>query len=112
MANLTVKVGGWIRSSLLVYFEETLLNGSLHTFFSGTIDGFPIDKLIIDSIGTGVYFKKSGVMLNVGEEITMTDINNGLITVMYDHQYPSAFVDFTAVGNVKYHVILQFVRTQ
>lgn len=112
MANLAVKVGGWIRGTKLVYFEETQVNGSLHTFFSGMIDGFPIDKLIITSIGTGLYFKKSGVVLNVGQEITMTDINNGLITVMYDHQYPSVFVEFKAIGNVKYQVTLQFLRTQ
>lgn len=113
MGTLKIKITGKIDDKISANWETKIVDGSMHPIFSGSTDGWSIDKFIITSIGNGIYLMNNpNPNLAVGDIMTLSQLNNGEIEMMYDHSYASSELRLTAIGqNAKYDVILLFQST-
>lgn len=107
MPELKLKVTGYRRASIDADWETHIVDSTLHTVFSGTLDGYTINLWTLNSFDSSMVFKKSGINMSVGDQFSITDINNGIISIEYFHGVSiSGVANFSLSGSAKYDVNL------
>lgn len=111
MANLKliIKGGGNLRDSIDdIEWEVHLFNSTLHPYLSNNIDGANIEKIRINSIDSNLVIQNNGVLVNVGDEILMSDMDAGRVNITYNYSSPTGSVNYTTYGDATYIVNLNF----
>lgn len=108
MGNLKIRVAQIKSKEATINsdWETRELNSTLHSYLSDTIDGVVINKILIISMSPALSIENVGVPLNVGDEILMDDMNNGLIRILFDHSYSSGVLEYKAIGATSFDIKL------
>lgn len=103
MPELKLKVEGYKRATVNASWETHIVDSTLHTVFSGFIDGFDVNLYVLNSIDPSMIIRKSGIIINSGEQFTIDDINNGIIEVEYLHSTAQeGSANFSVYGQARY----------
>lgn len=107
--NIDVRGGGNLRDSIDdIEWEVHLFNSTLHPYLSNNIDGANIEKIRINSIDSNLFIQNNGVLVNVGDEILMSDMDAGRVNITYNYISPTGSVNYTTYGDATYIVNLNF----
>lgn len=105
MPGLKIIVRGYKRVQVDSNWETHIVDSTLDGVFSGNLDGFNIVNWRLNSFDASMVFRKSGIDMTNGDNFTINDINNGIITMEYFHGVASSGnSNFTLTGGAEYEV--------
>ena len=106
MPSIKLNITGSKRTGVSANWETHVVDSTLHDIFSGVVDGFNINKWVLNSDSNAIKFRKSGVDLGIGDFFSLLDMQNGIVIVeIYPGISPSTSTSFSLYGEARYDIV-------